>query len=574
MASCLPYDFYSKENMKLLIDICKDYMQEKHSVDISQLTDVKTHKRLVYDAMNEIYDKNRDLPHTQLNVVVLTYLKEHYIKKAEEAKTTRKPNTNNLTRETELYGARQISMNLPPEPSKRGQEPLQRPYERLINERELDFKNDIRPDISKLGKQIKELPEDSNDFLKRLDMLQAERDAIYADNNNVVMTRMADDNVVQQINDVINHDPKALFTSMVEANTAAKQKQQEQAASLMTEPIDSSLTFLNPRVKSTAIVRKYLSINSVDRDWTLEPLRFRYSINSLGNTNDLQSRYRNIQELSVGRVVIPEEIIDRTGLSNLNSIKTFHNYDFNFAYPYLILQIDEITDVYDGTNDDVRRGFCNLIYEQSYKAPNGRGYIILKPMQKEKKIFYPAPLTSFSRLSISLLRPNGALVNDSSDNYKLFKVEYEQFNVQYLKIVTDVYFDKNEFFVGDEIVIKNHVMTANTAGMSDIFIRRFNEFINRKQGHEIKQIGSANDNGYFRTFYIQAPGSFDKIQGRFVLDDDVINTLNTYNGQIDFCSPSLGTNGVLLNLSLQNTIGLKMGLVVDDAKNFVTSEPL
>jgi hypothetical protein len=189
-------------------------------------------------------------------------------------------------------------------------------------------------------------------------------------------------------------------------------------------------------------------------------------------------------------------------------------------------------------------------------------------------VFYPAPLSSFSRLSISLLRPNGALVNDSSDNYKLFKVEYEQFNVQYLKIVTDLYFDKNEFFIGDEIVIKNHVMIENTEGMSDIFIRRFNEFINRRQGHEIKQIGSANDNGFFRTFYIQAPGTFDKTQGRFVIDDDVIATLNTYNNQIDFCSPSVGANGVLLNLSLQNTIGLKMGLVVDDTKNFATTEPL
>ena len=31
-------------------------------------------------------------------------------------------------------------------------------------------------------------------------------------------------------------------------------------------------------------------------------------------------------------------------------------------------------------------------------------------------------------------------------NYKLFKVEYEQSNVQYLKIVTNIYFDKNEFW--------------------------------------------------------------------------------------------------------------------------------
>jgi hypothetical protein len=269
-------------------------------------------------------------------------------------------------------------------------------------------------------------------------------------------------------------------------------------------------------------------------------------------------------ELSVGRVVIPEEIVEKTSVTN-QSLKPFFNHDFNFAYPYLILRIDEFNDVYDGTNDTVRKGFSKLIYEQSYKAPNGRGYIILKPIQKEKKKFYPTPLSSIGKLSISLLKPNGDVLNTSSDSYKLFKVEYEQFNSHYLKIVTDVYFDKNEFFVGDEVLLQGHNMTVLN-NMNDFDVQKFNEFINRKEGHEIKQIGGANDSGFYRSFYIQAPGYFDRVNGQYVLDSGLINNLNEYNSQIDFCDPNTPTNGRVLNNSLQHTISLKLDTIVDDAK--------
>ena len=571
-----PFDFYSKDNMKLIIDICHDYLHEKHNIDLNTITDSKTHKRLVYDTMNNIYDKNKNKPHKELNVIVLTYLKEHYMKQVEEYRKSIQVTSNVLSRDTELYGKRQVSVSHQfPQNSKRHDEPITQPYERMIMERERDKEVvETRPDISKLGRQIKELPEETDSFLKKLNQLNAERELLFVESsNNVVSQRLNDDVIIHQQNDIENHEPKHIFEQNISVDEPSSiQDFRSIHTNNNIEPV-STTEFLNPRVQNTKKINRYLSINSFDRDWNLEPLRFRYSINSLGNANDLQNRYRNIVELSVGRIVIPEEVVEKTSTTN-QSLKPYFNHDFNFAYPYLILQINEFSDVYDGTNDSVRKGFAKLIYEQSYKAPNGRGYIILKPMQKEKKVFYPAPLSSFSRLSISILRPNGMLLNQSSDSYKILKIEYEQFNAHYIKIVTDVYFDKNEFFAGDEVMIKGHNMTSLTQGMDDIHIRRFNEFINRVEGHEVKQVGSPNDNGFFRTFHIQAPGTFNKLAGRFDIDTDLITTLNTYNGQINFCDPTVPTNGTILNLSLQNTIALKMTTVVDDADDIHIVQPL
>jgi hypothetical protein len=572
------HEFYSKDNMMLIIDIFNDYMREKHGIQVDSIDDNKTIKKFVYSTMNDVFEKNKDQPSQQLNVLVLTILREHYLKKAKTA-NSKKPNIAVLNRDADLYGKRSVQFNeLIPEgnPYSRRESELITPValDKLINERERQFNpNQERPDISKLGKQIHETPEDSSTFLKKLDLLQNERNQSndMLNGNDSIMNRLITDTQTQELNKIDNHDPKVLFNNPISTELLGSGESKpfsytdKNQGEIIHEPLRSSDAYLNPRNHKTKEIEKFLSINSVDRDWSLEPLRYRYSVNSLGNNNDLQRRYRNIESIAVGKVVIPEEIIERTTTTNQN-LKTFFNYDFSFAYPYLILKIDEFDNVYDGTNDNIRKAFSKLIYHRSYKAPNGRGYIILKPIQKEKKKFYPTPLSSIGKLSISLLKPNGDVLNTSSDSYKLCKVEYEQFNTHYLKIVTDVYFDKNEFFVGDEVLLQGHNMTVLNNNMNDFQVQKFNEFINRKEGHEIKQIGGANDSGFYRSFYIQAPGSFDRINGQYVLDSGLINNLNEYNSLIDFCDPNTPTNGRILNNSLQHTISLKLDTIVDDAK--------
>ena len=122
-------------------------------------------------------------------------------------------------------------------------------------------------------------------------------------------------------------------------------------------------------------------------------------------------------------------------------------------------------------------------------------------MQDEKKIFQ-TPLSELSRLSISLRKPNGELFNDSVDDLKIFKVEYELMNRQYLKIVTNKFFDKNEFYKGDTVVLRDYALVLLSQTMTTSAMRTLENYINRTQGHEVIELGQANDSGYYRNFYI------------------------------------------------------------------------
>jgi hypothetical protein len=228
-----------------------------------------------------------------------------------------------------------------------------------------------------------------------------------------------------------------------------------------------------------------------------------------------------------------------------------------------MLKVDEFGDIYDGTNDNVRRSFCTLLFDKCYHAPNGRGYLILSPAQKEKKIFHPSPLGSLSRLTLSVQKPNGELLNLSQDNYKLFKVEYEQLNRQFLKIVINEYYDKNEFYQGDTVVFKDFEMTQNHPSITNEGMRKMNDFINRPEGHEIVVVGQANEHGYYRNFFITAPGQFDTVNGVFAVDETMITALNTYNNNIDYATITV-TNGSILNTSLQCCLSFKMQVVATD----------
>jgi hypothetical protein len=590
-------EFYNKDNMKMIIEIFDNYMAEKHNIQIDTITDVKTHKKFVYDTMNQVYETNKDKSHQQLNVIVLTILREHYMTLVKTV-GLQKPNIATLNRDTKIFGNRQVNVNeLIPEQSRREEIINPKNLDRLIDERDQQLNvPSIKPDISKLGKPIREIPEDTSSFQRKIDLLQNARKVMDENANNdkkddsnnntddkeikfansldqdMIMDRLLIDNQTQSINNINNHDPKAIFqnpisTILLGSGDSKPFQVQQTHEDTLSNPLVSGTSFLNPRVSQVKKIKKYISINSADRNYELESFRYKYSVNSFADNNDLQRKYRNIQSIATGTVIIPEEIIERVSVTNQN-LKQFFNHDFSFAYPYLILSIDEFNDVYDGTNNAVRKAFSKLIYDCYYRSPNGRGYIILKPMQKEKKEFYPAPLSSFGKLSISILKPNGELLNNSADNYKLLKVEYEASNVQYLKIVTDTYFDKNEFFIGDEIIFKNHLMTALNVNMNQNDIDKFNVFINRKEGHEIKQIGTANDYGFFRTFYIQAPGYFDKTLGRYIIDNALIAVLNNYNIEINFCEPGVQPNGLIMNNSLQNTISLRIETLVDDARIF------
>jgi hypothetical protein len=562
--------FMSKENIQRILNAFTAYMEDTQNI-VFQTDEITELKKLVFSIMNSVSTKNPDVGDIhKLNIQVLTVAKDHFVKQNKS-----KPNIKNLEREKEIFGDRKISVN--------EIVPQRDPYvrktipdlDKFITERDQPYRKNL-PDVTSIVRQVTEVAENSDDFIKKLQQLETDRSKV---DTNIQQSRMSTDNEFRVNNTLENQDPKQLYTMKDDERFKSEYQKTENLNIDNLEPRSNSkkskgpednfstrqnLIIENKSTKPKMILKKYLSINSIDREWERSMVRYSYAVTFNGNS--LSGNYKNIRSIEVGKVVIPEEICE-----NINSInypnKTQFNHEFSFSFPYLILRIDEFNDVYDGTNDNVRKSFCKLVFHRSYKAPNGRGYVILKPFQNEKKYFYPSPLSTLSRLTISLLKPNGFLVNESSDSYKIFKLDYDPFNPNCFNVVSDVFFDKNEFFVGDVVLFKGFEITSIN---DSIHSKMINDFMNRPEGHEVTQIGSTNNNGFYRSFYITAIGDFDKFKGKFNTDLDTISCLNLYNDTIDY-NTYTGFNGYILNTSLQNTIGMKLDVLVNDMSEMETT---
>jgi hypothetical protein len=299
------------------------------------------------------------------------------------------------------------------------------------------------------------------------------------------------------------------------------------------------------------VAEKYISINSFDREWTLSPARYSYSVSML---NPL----REVHTISVGVLILPAEIRDVPAVHHVAKSSFLHNY--NLDVPYVVMRVDELGDMYSGANERLNRGFCKLVYDKSYCTSYGRAFIVLKSMQPEVKVFEPS--TTVQRLTISILRPNGDLLNESRDDHQLFKLEHEAYNPTYLKVITCKYFDKNDFYVGDNIQMRDFVITPllGPNGPKEVAESGLETVVNRWSGHDIRQLGRPNDEGFYRWFYIDAPSQFSEATGRREVRTDLVQALQDYNDRTALDDIARPGNGKLLNMSLQNSVSFTVGI--------------
>jgi hypothetical protein len=310
--------------------------------------------------------------------------------------------------------------------------------------------------------------------------------------------------------------------------------------------------------------------NNIDTDGKMIPLGYEDIEIVVDQDASMIGTFKDIYSISIKNVTIPTDIYQQF----VNSSDDQHNYNYNYNFPYILCNIDEFQDVYDGTDDTIRKTFCQLQYDNFLKTPNGRGYIILKPVQNEVKIFYPNTLSSLPTLNLSLTKPNGELLNQSEDGQAILNISVYQ--TYYLKITTKTYFDKNAFYKGDYVRIKNCNIYQINSDISNDNVSYFNTFINRKEGHVVYESGEPNENGYYNSFYINGPGVFDNVQGRFVVNQPVLNTLSQFNQYLidnEFFqgndeTPSLSDsyeNGYILNMSLQNSVSITVEMYKPDS---------
>jgi hypothetical protein len=337
--------------------------------------------------------------------------------------------------------------------------------------------------------------------------------------------------------------------------------------------------------KVTQVVQKYILVNGSDRNVLKEPYRYQFTVKTGGNVHaspnfattqysyedhivsggvpknaSLQSNYKNVAWMEVTRVIIPQEIMSAIGIgAAASSPSGNYNVDFSFAYPYLLLQIEGMNDVCDGTNDALRKAFTSLVYVTEYKAPNGRGYVSLAPGQMERKT-YMSPIASLPDMKISLRKPNGNLFNNSKDTYTVGGTLPSVYNANYMLIPIDQYFDRNELWLGDNVTITGLVLHAKNAA-DNAAVKSLEAYLTQADGLEIVDLPHGNNNNYYNGIYVKMPGVFVNAgtvggvpAGNVAIDTAVSTIINV--GGFTVTSP-----GVIVNTSLQVSVMMSMGIV-------------
>jgi hypothetical protein len=367
------------------------------------------------------------------------------------------------------------------------------------------------------------------------------------------------------------------FRAAASASAAQQQQQQQQQQPGLFDYSQASRAGLllappgggGSSETTTTTVVKYLAVNGSDRDYVQYPQRFCFTVRTSGNqtSNSLQGRYQDVEWMEVTRVVLPMEILPATG--SIISTKGVYVMGSSFSYPYVVLRVGNYDGVYDGTDEMLRRAFCVLTFDRDYKAPNGRGYVLLKPAQKDRKVF-KTPLASLGDLPLSLHKPNGALFNNSGDAYLATHLQYSPApqSSLFLRVVLSTFFDTNELFVGDYVRLTGFAIGANpdpsAAGTAPNhgYASVLQDFVNQEAGHEIVQMGKpTNYTGpFYNSISILVPGVLDNVNGQLIADANLMSVVSALAQSPGDGQPLAVTSpGRILNMSTQVTYTMRIG---------------
>ena len=271
----------------------------------------------------------------------------------------------------------------------------------------------------------------------------------------------------------------------------------------------------------------YVIVNSLDRNWQggTSQTRYNFSVNFNKDSENLeagvQDIYKNVVSIETTMAILPQD----------STVVPFDSrvYIDILQYPYLLLNIPELDDVFRGTNSINDKAFSVLIFDKQndsqvfssdyitsdaqattdsqYHKQYKKSFYKFTPAYFEKKTYYNSPLASLNKMTLNLTMPNGVTVNTLPDVLNIsaigflptvasgqvlknltdsdfeYAVSHDFPNTdgdsRYIKITTSTSFSNKHFNLGDKIIIKGVTTTSATNSET------FTNFINRDEGHYI-----------------------------------------------------------------------------------------
>lgn len=342
------------------------------------------------------------------------------------------------------------------------------------------------------------------------------------------------------------------------------------------------------------IKSNYVLISSADRDWYNEPTslnryNFKVKFGNLANSTSatINSEYKNVTSIELVNCFIPKD----------NVLIPFdaRPYIDILTYPYLVLKIPEITNVFRATNSSSDSAFSILIYDKKHDSSvlstdyiSGTNSIVNSDVKKqfyceyiktyykyipayfEKKEYYNQPLGSLTNMTIQLENPNNENINAMPDVLKIETIqftdeisnltaadfEYDLSNSypndanastrQYIRIQTTTSFSSKLFRIGDNIRLQG---ISADVGASNTEINLVN-YLNRNEGHyilnfDISDFDAEKNQGYTSNIYISTPGEIEFEGNAGLIPSTYIDSNNASFDNIT------SSNGKLLNRNLQ-----------------------
>lgn len=172
---------------------------------------------------------------------------------------------------------------------------------------------------------------------------------------------------------------------------------------------------------------------------------------------DTISHYETVQLTDVAGPNVDSVFYNVMALQT-NHVQIYYPHDYAPKYPYIVLEIEQFSNVYKSSNTLIRKSFCKLFYDRSSSPTLANSqYHMYTPMNQEKKVF-PTPLASIDRLTFKLYNSFGNPLDTIQDtlHVKGFYLELSGTpTTSYINIVMHDYIPESYVAVNNHITFED-----------------------------------------------------------------------------------------------------------------------
>ena len=155
--------FFGPDNLRSIVSVFTKYMQDKHGLNLQN--NIENVRKFMFEAMKQVQEDaaTASLTLQKKNVLVMNKARDHF------------NSHNNLSRDKVLYGDRRVTINPIVTEYNTKNEINKEMLDKIVLERENDFKRPPPPNINNFLQEVKETPESSETFMAKLKDLETNR---------------------------------------------------------------------------------------------------------------------------------------------------------------------------------------------------------------------------------------------------------------------------------------------------------------------------------------------------------------------------------------------------------------